>query len=61
MIMQKEIFVTDGCGMAPHNVSHIVSLAHCQAWIFIGTYEFRMIFFPRAWLSVGKAYLRARW
>ncbi|OQE43566.1 hypothetical protein PENCOP_c003G04093 [Penicillium coprophilum] len=34
---------------------HIVSLAHCQTWIFIGTYEFRMIFFPRAWLSVGKA------
>lgn len=34
---------------------NIVSLAHCQAWILIGTYEFRMIFFPRAWLSVGKA------
>ncbi|KGO78544.1 Transcription factor, fungi [Penicillium italicum] len=34
---------------------NIVSLAHCQTWIFIGTYEFRMIYFPRAWLSVGKA------
>ncbi|KAI1831490.1 transcriptional regulator family: Fungal Specific TF [Penicillium roqueforti] len=34
---------------------NIVSLAHCQTWLFIGTYEFRMIFFPRAWLSVGKA------
>lgn len=34
---------------------NIVSLAHCQTWILIGTYEFRMIFFPRAWLSVGKA------
>ncbi|KAJ5823304.1 Transcription factor [Penicillium robsamsonii] len=34
---------------------NIVSLAHCQTWIFIGIYEFRMIFFPRAWLSVGKA------
>ncbi|OQD87677.1 hypothetical protein PENANT_c005G10767 [Penicillium antarcticum] len=33
----------------------VVSLAHCQTWILIGTYEFRMIFFPRAWLSVGKA------
>ncbi|KAJ5779462.1 hypothetical protein N7457_007182 [Penicillium paradoxum] len=33
----------------------IVSIAHCQTWILIGTYEFRMIFFPRAWLSVGKA------
>ncbi|KAJ5138633.1 uncharacterized protein N7515_003481 [Penicillium bovifimosum] len=34
---------------------NIVNLAHCQTWILIGTYEFRMIFFPRAWLSVGKA------
>lgn len=34
---------------------NIVSVAHCQTWIFIGTYEFRMIYFPRAWLSVGKA------
>ncbi|KAJ5305042.1 Exosome complex exonuclease dis3 [Penicillium atrosanguineum] len=33
----------------------IISLAHCQTWILIGTYEFRMIYFPRAWLSVGKA------
>ncbi|KAJ5679427.1 hypothetical protein N7462_007671 [Penicillium macrosclerotiorum] len=33
----------------------VVSLAHCQTWILIGTYEFRMIYFPRAWLSVGKA------
>jgi len=33
----------------------IISLAHCQTWILVGTYEFRMIYFPRAWLSVGKA------
>ncbi|KAJ5089500.1 hypothetical protein N7532_008184 [Penicillium argentinense] len=33
----------------------IISLSHCQTWILIGTYEFRMIYFPRAWLSVGKA------
>lgn len=32
-----------------------VSLAHCQMWVLVGTYEFRMIYFPRAWLSVGKA------
>lgn len=32
-----------------------VSVAHCQTWVLIGTYEFRMICFPRAWLSVGKA------
>ncbi|CAG7927163.1 unnamed protein product [Penicillium olsonii] len=34
---------------------NIVSLAYCQTWVLIGTYEFRMIYFPRAWLSVGKA------
>lgn len=34
---------------------NVISLAHCQTWILIGTYEFRMIYFPRAWLSVGKA------
>ncbi|KAJ5280986.1 hypothetical protein N7478_006358 [Penicillium angulare] len=33
----------------------IVTLAHCQTWILVGSYEFRMIYFPRAWLSVGKA------
>ncbi|KAJ5935424.1 hypothetical protein N7466_004971 [Penicillium verhagenii] len=33
----------------------IISLGHCQTWILIGAYEFRMIYFPRAWLSVGKA------
>ncbi|CAL5874636.1 uncharacterized protein PFLUO_LOCUS8933 [Penicillium psychrofluorescens] len=33
----------------------VVSMRHCQTWILIGTYEFRMIYFPRAWLSVGKA------
>ncbi|KAJ5086633.1 hypothetical protein NUU61_007940 [Penicillium alfredii] len=33
----------------------IVSVAHCQTWILIGAYEFRMICFPRAWLSVGNA------
>ncbi|KAJ5454336.1 uncharacterized protein N7458_005292 [Penicillium daleae] len=34
---------------------NIISLAHCQMWILTGSYEFRMIYFPRAWLSVGKA------
>ena len=33
----------------------IVSVSHCQTWLLIATYEFRMMFFPRAWLSVGKA------
>ena len=34
---------------------NILSLPYCQTWLLIGTYEFRMMFFPRAWLSVGKA------
>ncbi|EAW10646.1 putative C6 transcription factor Prf [Aspergillus clavatus NRRL 1] len=33
----------------------IVSLAHCQTWILISAYEFKMMYFPRAWLSSGKA------
>ncbi|KAL5365651.1 fungal-specific transcription factor domain-containing protein [Aspergillus floccosus] len=33
----------------------IVSLAHCQTWLLISSYEFRMMCFPRAWLSGGKA------
>ncbi|KAL4892167.1 fungal-specific transcription factor domain-containing protein [Aspergillus ambiguus] len=33
----------------------VVSLAHCQTWLLISSYEFRMMFFPRAWLSGGKA------
>lgn len=33
----------------------ICTLAHCQTWSLISSYEFRMMFFPRAWLSGGKA------
>ncbi|KAL9038019.1 MAG: hypothetical protein Q9180_003390 [Flavoplaca navasiana] len=32
-----------------------VSVAHCQTWILTSTYEFHMMFFPRAWSSVGRA------
>ncbi|KAL8672559.1 MAG: hypothetical protein Q9168_002995 [Polycauliona sp. 1 TL-2023] len=32
-----------------------VSVPHCQAWVLICTYEFQMMYFPRAWLSVGRA------
>ena len=32
-----------------------VSIAHAQAWVLIATYEFKMMYFPRAWLSVGRA------
>lgn len=33
----------------------MVSLAHAQSWVLIATYEFQMMFFPRAWASVGRA------
>lgn len=32
-----------------------ISIAHCQAWILISTYEFKQMYFPRAWVSVGRA------
>lgn len=32
-----------------------VSLAHAQAWVLICAYEFKMMYFPRAWMSVGRA------
>lgn len=33
----------------------MVTLAHCQAWILCGTFEFQHMHFPRAWLSTGRA------
>ncbi|KAF2637050.1 hypothetical protein P280DRAFT_472566 [Massarina eburnea CBS 473.64] len=32
-----------------------ITLAHCQMWILAATYEFRLMYFPRAWLSSGRA------
>ena len=32
-----------------------VSLAHAQTWTLICSYEFKMMCFPRAWMSVGRA------
>ncbi|KAL8815257.1 MAG: hypothetical protein Q9223_005594 [Gallowayella weberi] len=32
-----------------------VTVPHCQSWIMICTYEFQMMYFPRAWSSVGRA------
>ncbi|ROW11422.1 hypothetical protein VMCG_01538 [Cytospora schulzeri] len=31
------------------------TLGHCQTWILMAAYEFKQMFFPRAWLSAGKA------
>lgn len=33
----------------------IVTVAHSQCWSLIATYEFKMMYFPRAWMSVGRA------
>ncbi|KAJ4296559.1 hypothetical protein N0V90_006604 [Kalmusia sp. IMI 367209] len=32
-----------------------ITLAHCQAWALTSTYEFKQMYFPRAWLSAGRA------
>ncbi|KAK3044738.1 hypothetical protein LTS18_000488, partial [Coniosporium uncinatum] len=33
----------------------MITVAHCQAWALICTYEFKCMYFPRAWLSSGRA------
>ena len=33
----------------------IVSVGHAQAWSLISMYEFKMMYFPRAWMSVARA------
>jgi hypothetical protein len=33
----------------------MITLAHCQAWTLIGCYEFKVMYFPRAWMSIGRA------
>ena len=33
----------------------MLTLAHCQAWFLMAMYEFKNMFFPRAWMSTGRA------
>jgi Fungal specific transcription factor domain len=33
----------------------IITVAHSQCWSLIASYEFKMMYFPRAWMSVGRA------
>ncbi|EER39879.1 binuclear zinc transcription factor [Histoplasma capsulatum var. duboisii H88] len=33
----------------------IITVAHAQTWILLSSYELRMMFFPRAWISTGHA------
>lgn len=32
-----------------------VTVGHSQCWTLVATYEFKMMYFPRAWMSVGRA------
>lgn len=32
-----------------------VTVAHAQCWVLVSSYEFKMMYFPRAWMSVGRA------
>lgn len=34
---------------------NFMTVGHAQAWVLISSYEFKMMYFPRAWMSVGRA------
>ena len=34
---------------------HIISIAHAQTHALLASYEFKMMSFPRAWMSTGSA------
>ena len=34
---------------------HVISVAHCQTHVLLASYEFKMMYFPRAWMSTGRA------
>lgn len=33
---------------------HMISIAQSQCWTLIATYEFKLMYFPRAWMSTGR-------
>lgn len=33
----------------------MISVSHCQAWTLLACFEFKHMYFPRAWMSVGRA------
>ncbi|KAK5159624.1 hypothetical protein LTR04_004999 [Oleoguttula sp. CCFEE 6159] len=33
----------------------MITIGHCQAWVLLATYEFKLMYFPRAWMSTGRA------
>ncbi|KAK6356418.1 hypothetical protein TWF718_000778 [Orbilia javanica] len=34
---------------------HIVSVSYAQTWGILATYEYRLMYFPRAWMSAGRS------
>ncbi|KAI0423914.1 fungal-specific transcription factor domain-containing protein [Xylaria sp. FL1042] len=34
---------------------HSITVAHCQAHVLLASYEFKMMYFPRAWMNTGAA------
>ncbi|KAI0388807.1 fungal-specific transcription factor [Xylariaceae sp. FL0594] len=34
---------------------HSITIAHCQTHILLASYEFKMMYFPRAWMNTGAA------
>lgn len=34
---------------------HMISVAHCQTHLLLAIYEFKMMYFPRAWMNAGNA------
>lgn len=34
---------------------HMISVAHAQTHVLLASYEFKMMYFPRAWMSTGAA------
>ncbi|KAI9761380.1 MAG: hypothetical protein M4579_001030 [Chaenotheca gracillima] len=35
--------------------ANLITIAHSQCWTLISTFEFKMMYFPRAWMSTGRA------
>lgn len=34
---------------------HMMSISHAQTHVLLASYEFKMMYFPRAWMSTGAA------
>jgi hypothetical protein len=34
---------------------HSITIAHCQTHILLASFEFKMMYFPRAWMNTGAA------